>query len=261
MHLRRSRLVVAGFVAAVTFAVSGPLPAGGAPVQEPAREPARTTTPATSALSLDRVLVRFAPGLSDHAAATAVESAGGRLGDGVFGWRVVEAPGRAEEVARRLRRSAGVAAVERDHLRRAAFEPDDPGYEQGYQSYLRQVRLPAGWGAVPSLGAGVTIAVLDSGVDPDHPDLAGARLLRGRDFINVPPDNDPQDDFGHGTMVTGVVAATTNNALGIAGVAGGATILPVKVLDSTGAGSDSAIAAGMAWAVDQGARVLNLSSG
>src|SRR3954453_11970151 len=107
------------------------------------------------------------------------------------------------------------------------------------------------------------IAVVDSGVDPDHPEQAD-RLPPGRDYVGG--DLDPRDDTigdgrGHGTQVAGIAAAATDDARGIAGVGWGARILPVKVLDRFGSGYDSDIAAGMTWAADQGADVINLSLG
>jgi subtilisin family serine protease len=107
-------------------------------------------------------------------------------------------------------------------------------------------------------GAGAVVAVIDSGVQADHPDLAG-RLLPGRDFVD--DDATPQDGDGHGTHVAGIVAATTGNGVGVASVAPAAKILPVRVLDDTGAGSSEDVKDGIDWAVAQGAHVINLSLG
>src|SRR5204863_988676 len=104
----------------------------------------------------------------------------------------------------------------------------------------------------------VIIAVLDSGVNSAHTDLAG-RLLPGYDFISN--DNDPADDFGHGTAVTGTLVAAANNGQGVAGVAFGCRVLPVKVMDASGSASHSTIAQGIEYAVAQGARIINLSLG
>jgi subtilisin family serine protease len=105
----------------------------------------------------------------------------------------------------------------------------------------------------------VTIAILDSGVDLTHPDLAGKLAGTGRDFVNN--DDDATDDYYHGTAVAGIAAAATDNNEGIAGVAWNAKILPVKVLDATGAGTADQVANGILWAVSQGAQVINLSLG
>jgi subtilisin family serine protease len=109
-------------------------------------------------------------------------------------------------------------------------------------------------------GAGATVAVIDTGVQASHEDLAG-RLLPGRDFVADPPDNDPNDENGHGTHVTGIVAANANNGLGVIGGAPGAKVLPVRVLDSNGEGSSENVAKGIDYAVAQKVQVINLSLG
>ena len=108
-----------------------------------------------------------------------------------------------------------------------------------------------------STGTGVTVAVVDTGVAA-HPDL-DANIVAGYDFVDG--DTTPVDGFGHGTHVSGIIAAVANNASGIAGAAPGVHIMPVRVLDNTGAGWDSNVAAGIVWAVDNGAQVVNLSLG
>jgi type VII secretion-associated serine protease mycosin len=104
-------------------------------------------------------------------------------------------------------------------------------------------------------GAGVTVAVLDSGVDDTHPDLAG-RVLPGRDFVDGSTDG-RHDPVGHGTAVASLIAGA-----GATGLAPGARILPVRVLDENNRYESSAtVADGVIWAVDQGAQVINLSLG
>lgn len=105
-------------------------------------------------------------------------------------------------------------------------------------------------------GAGVTVAVLDTGVDAAHPDLR-ARTLPGRDFTG---GTSPADRQGHGTHCAGIVAASSNGD-GLIGAAPDAKVLPVKVLDDGGSGASTWIAAGIRWAADQGADVLSLSLG
>jgi type VII secretion-associated serine protease mycosin len=101
------------------------------------------------------------------------------------------------------------------------------------------------------------VAVIDSGVDLTHPDLA-ANLLPGKDFVDG--DNTPQDTYGHGTHVSGTIAAALNG-IGIVGVAPSVKILPVRVLDGRGNGSMYDVAQGIIWAADAGAKVINLSLG
>jgi subtilisin family serine protease len=107
-------------------------------------------------------------------------------------------------------------------------------------------------------GAGATVAVVDTGIDAAHPDLAG-RILPGYDFVDG--DSTPQDGNGHGTHVSGIIAADADNGIGVDSVAPGAGILPVRVLDDKGSGSDADVAQGINWATDHGAEVINLSLG
>ncbi len=107
-------------------------------------------------------------------------------------------------------------------------------------------------------GAGVTVAVLDSGVYTGGND-APTFLLPGYDFID--DDADADDEHGHGTHVAGTIAQATDNGFGVAGVAPDVAVLPVRVLNENGNGSTFAIARGITWAVDNGADVINLSLG
>ena len=131
---------------------------------------------------------------------------------------------------------------------------NDPLYGQQYGP--QQVRAPQAWSR--SIGVGVTIAIVDTGVDLHQPDLA-SKLAPGWDFVDG--DAVPQDDDGHGTHVAGIAAAVTDNGVGIAGVAPGAKIIPVRVLNSVGVGSATDVDLGIRWAVDHGAKVVNLSLG
>ena len=107
-------------------------------------------------------------------------------------------------------------------------------------------------------GAGAVVAVVDSGVLDTHPDLGG-RLLAGHDFVD--DDGNPQDGNGHGTHVTGIIAANAGNGVGVSSVAPGANVLPVRVLGDDGSGSSGDVVAGIDWAAANGADVINLSLG
>src|SRR4051794_17929823 len=111
-----------------------------------------------------------------------------------------------------------------------------------------------------STGSGVVVAVIDTGVLASHEDLQG-QLVPGRDFVQSPNDDTPQDENGHGTHVSGIVAATANNGKGIEGVAPGARVMPIRVLDANGEGDADTVAKGINWAVDHHADVINLSLG
>jgi subtilisin family serine protease len=126
---------------------------------------------------------------------------------------------------------------------------------------LDQVNAPEAW-ARGATGAGTTVAVVDTGVDLQHPDLS-SKLVAGHDFVAGSNDcpAGPQDENGHGTHVAGIAAAVTDNGIGVAGVAPDAQIMPVRVLDAEGSGASEDVAAGIVWAADHGADVINLSLG
>jgi subtilisin family serine protease len=107
-------------------------------------------------------------------------------------------------------------------------------------------------------GAGAVVAVIDSGVLAGHPDLQG-RLLPGRDFVQN--DSTPQDGNGHGTHVTGIVAANAGNGVGVDSVAPAAAVLPLRVLDDEGSGDAGDVAEAVDYAVAHGAQVINMSLG
>lgn len=121
---------------------------------------------------------------------------------------------------------------------------------------IDKVGAPQAWAT--GRGAGVVIAVVDTGVDPAHEDLR-ANVVSGFDFVDS--DADPRDEHGHGTHVAGTAAALAGNGLGVAGVAPKARIMPVRVLGPDGRGSSGDVADGVRWAVDHGAKVINLSLG
>jgi type VII secretion-associated serine protease mycosin len=121
---------------------------------------------------------------------------------------------------------------------------------------LPDVGFPDAWARTQ--GAGVTVAVVDSGVLGTHEDLAGS-VLAGADFVS--PGNGWNDQLGHGTFVAGIVAAHVGNGRGVAGAAPSVKILPVRVLDANGNGSSANVTAGIVYAVNHGARVINLSLG
>ncbi len=133
-----------------------------------------------------------------------------------------------------------------------AAPPDDPLV--GQQHHLATVGTFEAWDV--RRGEGAVVAVLDTGVDLDHPDLAG-RLVEGIDLVE--PGTPPDDPQGHGTIVAGVIVAVAGNGRGVAGVAPRAQVLPIRVLDAQGRGTADTVAEGIRHAISAGVQVINLS--
>jgi subtilisin family serine protease/uncharacterized protein YkwD len=133
---------------------------------------------------------------------------------------------------------------------------NDPYYNR--QWALAKIEAPAAWGI--STGRGALIAVIDSGADLDHPDLAG-KVRSDIDWDYVNGDDVADDDNGHGSHVSGIAGAATDNATGVAGLGWEAMLLPLKVLDASGSGYSDDLAAAIRYAADHGADVINMSLG
>ncbi len=180
-------------------------------------------------------------------------------------------PGRSvEEVVSVYSQIPAVEYAEPNLVCEAHLVPNDPYY--GYQWHLNNavyggIRMQAAWDLNPGGRPSVVVAIVDTGVAYEDytrtykraPDLAQTNFVPGWDFINN--DAHPNDDEGHGTHVTGTVAQSTNNSLGVAGVAFNTSIMPVKVLDSQGYGTTQTVADGIYFATDNGAHVINMSLG
>ena len=164
--------------------------------------------------------------------------------------------GREQEALAELAADPRVEQAELNGVTRSQFVPDDTIYRD-LQWSLRKIEMETAWD-VTAGSSSVIVAVLDTGVDAGHPDLAG-NVLAGYDFVNDDPD--PSDDSSHGTFVAGVIAAHGDNGEGIAGIAWRSRILPVKILDAEGFGADAIVSKGIIYAVENKARVINLSSG
>ncbi|MEU4241235.1 S8 family serine peptidase [Actinoplanes sp. NPDC026619] len=158
-------------------------------------------------------------------------------------------------LVRRAQRTASALGVELDVPVKASAVPAGTDPLRSYQWDLDTIRAPQAWER--STGAGAIVAVLDSGVNVGHPDLA-AQVLPGAD-MTTGTEGPAHDVFGHGTHVAGTIAAATGNGTGIAGIAPDVKILPVQVLNDNGSGQMSVAAQGVVWATDHGADVINLS--
>jgi thermitase len=212
------------------------------------------------------VLVRFAPSVSPERRAALLARAGVRpvRTIGKIGFVVGRVgPSKRAGALAYLRRSGATRVAESGHVFRALDTiPTDPGYTTTDPSYApnpwswEQLRLPRAWDFTTG-SSSVTIAIIDTGVAPTQLDLAG-RLVPGIDEVNNDPN--PDDDHGHGTEVATTAAGGMNNGQSV-GACPGCSIMPVKVLDSSGYGTDANIANGIIWATDNGADIINLSLG
>jgi thermitase len=166
----------------------------------------------------------------------------------------INVPGQAlEAIEAALRKNPNVEFVEKNFIGQAEFLANDPGYPS--QWHLPKISASTGWDMATGTPA-VPIAIIDSGVDPLHPDLA-ENLIPGYNFVSG--NSDTHDVYGHGTAVAGATAALCNNGIGVCGVSWNNSIMPLVVIDSTGSGTVANVSSAITYAADHGAKVLNLS--
>jgi thermitase len=253
----------------------------------------------TAVAAADGLIVRFEPGVSAAERAAIRAEAGTDLERTlpVPGMQLLDPePGQGAAAAERaLERQDGVLYAEPNAIRRASLRPDDLHYSLlwGMENTGQSIRGSAGSADADTdagdawdtgIGGAVTVAVIDSGVDVTHPDLAanawrnpgesglGRELngldddhngrvddWRGWDF--VAGDNNPADENGHGTHVAGTIAAQRGNGIGVAGVADGSRLMALRVLNAQGSGSVANVILAYAYAARAGAGVVNLSLG
>ncbi|MBX3223133.1 MAG: peptidase S8 [Labilithrix sp.] len=169
---------------------------------------------------------------------------------------------RVAELVARLAADPRVEAAEPAGIARILWTPNDPKY--GEQWHMKRAGAESAWEY--ACGQGVTVSVVDTGIacyDADGfmkgTDLAGTSCVAGYNFVGK--NEIAADDQGHGTHVAGTIAQTTNNGVGVAGLAHCAKLMPVKVLSARGWGTMADVAEGIRWSADHGAQVVNLSLG
>lgn len=248
----------------------------GAAVSSGSRAPEGSTgasgsvaTPGT-ATATEALIVRFKPGaarnrqVDAHVAAGALRARAAALTDTV----VVDVPtGRGNSALAAYQARPDVLYAEPDYEVRAYFTPNDPQY--GSQYALPKLGAPAAWDITRG-NAAVRVAIVDCGVfsqqtgrahsdgQAGHPDLRG-RVILNQDFTNSATGFDDYCD--HGTHVAGIVGAAGNNGVGVSGIAPEVSLMNAKVLSDSGSGSTSNILAGVQWATQNGAHVVNMSLG
>jgi thermitase len=265
MEVGDGRLQGYTFAAALLWAVLLLILAPGSK-GEPAARPGVDNDPEGAPYVAGELLVAYEPGTSEEAEETLLRRSGARTLDDLPGeLRLISFPAirreaseaaRERALARALKNlvyRAGVEAVDYNYLREPSFMPNDP--RLAYQWGLTSTRFGGAWNAAQ--GSGAKVAILDSGVYSKHPDIG--RIIAQRDFVEG--DAVADDDFGHGTHVTGIAGALTDNGKGVAGGCLECGLLMAKVMGARGSTTDSRIVKGINWSVNHGADVVNLSLG
>jgi thermitase len=204
----------------------------------------------------EELLVGFHAGLSDTDQEHVYKQLGGTKIEKLRALSVhrVRVPVTAlDAVARKLQRHPAVKFVERNEILAPNAAPNDPYFPDEW--HLAKIMAPDAWGLTVGR-PDVIIALLDSGIDGTHPDLA-AKMVAGYNMYDG--NTNTADVYGHGTKVAGAAAAITDNAEGVAGVARANGIMPIRVTDTAGYAYFSSLANGLTWAVDHGARVMSIS--
>jgi subtilisin family serine protease len=257
------RPVRLSFVLAVVVAASllvGIAPAAIAPAR--AAEPLSASRAADAKAAGGRLIVFWK---SSHKPNLSLPLVASVRGSSVGAHRsvVTAAPGEAAAVAARLRADPDVAAVVPDVVVHAfdwpaTGEPNDPHYTGGDQDNLSVISMPTAWHTTTGASS-VIVAVLDTGTTVGHEDLVGTSFVAPYNVITNSAG--AVDGEGHGTHVSGTIAARTNNGVGVAGVAPGVSIMPVKMLDDQGSGAFSDLIEAIDYARIHGADVISMSLG
>ena len=202
-----------------------------------------------------RLLIKFRSGVSESSQDTILHDHGAKVADSIakINVKILNVPENAlDNIESALRTNSNVEFVEKDLQLEPTIIPDDTYFSS--QWHLSKIQAPNAWDI--SKGSNTVIAILDTGVDPNHPDLKN-KLLSGYNAYDG--TNNWSDVCGHGTYVAGTAAAITNNGLEVAGVAWDARILPIRITDASCYSYYSTMAKGIVFAADNGARVANLS--
>jgi thermitase len=217
-----------------------------------------TERSASRAFVPGQVVVRFRPTVDPvtRKQVLSTEDAAALRPLGLPGLQLVHVQGQtvAEAVAS-LESNPAVAYAEPNYVYHATATPNDPRYSQLWG--LAKISAPSAWDITTGSPA-VTVAVVDTGISTDHLDLS-ANVVPGYDFVQG--DSDPRDFNGHGTHVAGTIGARGNNGVGVTGVNWQVGLMPVRVLDGNGSGSNANVTAGFAYACSHGAAIVNASLG
>jgi subtilisin family serine protease len=232
-----------------------------------------------SAFAPGQILVRFKPSVPRWTKAVSLSMLRSRALARIEALDIyvvgIDEQASVEEMVELFDRNPNVAYAQPNYIYRAQVTPNDSLFNYQYALFNKgqqigwvpgspvgspnaDIKAPQGWEETTG-SSSVIIGIVDTGIDLTHPDLKNKIVGTGRDFVN--DDLVAADDHGHGTMVAGVAGAETDNGEGIAGVGWNCRLLPVKVLDQLGLGTEDRIIQGLLWAVENGAKVISLSFG
>ena len=253
------------FAAALVWAVILLVLATGAR-GESAANPGVDHDPAGAPYVAGELLVAYEPGTSEETEAAVVRRSGARTLQDLPGEnRLVSYPEIRDEASEAARERAlaqelrdlgereSVEVADYNYIRRPSFVPSDPKLDN--QWGLTKTRFPGAWN--DSKGGGAKVAIVDSGAASGHPDVG--KIVAQKDFVEGNAVAD--DDYGHGTRITGIAGALTDNGKGVAGACFKCGLLIAKVMNGNGAATDARIVKGIDWSLDHGAKVVNLSLG
>ncbi|WNB90851.1 S8 family peptidase [Bacillus sp. NEB1478] len=204
------------------------------------------------------IIVKFKDSVSESAAKSFAVKAKDEVVKNNSKFAVIKVKdGDVNAAIKEYKESGKVEYAEPNYTYHATWTPNDTYFSNGVQWAPQKVSAQSAWDITRG-SSSVKVAIVDTGVDYNHPDLAG-KVVKGYDYVS--DDTDPMDLNNHGTHCAGIAAAATNNARGIAGMAPNVSILAVRVLDANGSGTLDDVANGIYYAVDNGAKVVSLSLG
>jgi thermitase len=244
--MKRLLAIVASLALALVLTLPQTVGAEAAPADKPAYAP-------------DQVIVKFKEGKSARTMKATHQEEQAKLlsRNETLGFDVVKVEDKSvEQAVQEYEKNPDVEYAEPNYIYTIQWTPNDPDFSSR-QWGPQKVQAPEAWDVTRG-SSSTRIAIVDTGVQYDHPDLAG-KVVRGYDFVD--DDSDPYDGNGHGTHCAGIAAAVTDNGRGIAGMAPNATIYAVRVLDDNGSGTLDDVANGIIHAADSGADVISLSLG
>ncbi len=254
-------IVLVSILAIIIYVTSKP---GKEPITTP---PAGRPAPSAPRVE-DQIIIKFKPEVSESTKTEILKKYNAAIIKRIDAIHriVIQVPkGQVDAILNEMKKDNLIEDAEPDYINQASFIPNDPslniqwGLANTGQTIKTQKGTPdadinaeAAWNVTK--GSGVKIAILDSGIDPNHPDLS-SKIASQKDFIGTGID----DQYGHGTHVAGLAAASTNNSIGISGTCPDCRLIIGKVLNDNGSGPDSIIIQGIIWASDQSAKVINMS--